>query len=67
MPLVVFIVWIGLRPNDFLPALDSQVRSVVKSSEAAMERRHAASEPVARVDELKQNTVGSEEAIARVR
>ena len=38
-PLVVFIVWIGLRPNDFVPAMDRAVRPVVARTDAVLLRR----------------------------
>jgi NADH-quinone oxidoreductase subunit M len=38
-PLVVFVLWIGIRPHDFLPALEQPVRSVITSSEDAAKKR----------------------------
>jgi NADH-quinone oxidoreductase subunit M len=32
-PLVLFIVWIGIRPNDFLPAMDKPIREVLTATQ----------------------------------
>jgi NADH-quinone oxidoreductase subunit M len=55
-PLLVFIVWIGLKPQDFLPPLDPPVRSVIVATEPWRQPQ-----PVGQIDG------SSEESVARVR
>jgi len=45
-PLVVFILWIGLKPDHFLPPLDRPVRTVMTGTEPLLFQR-AAPQPVA--------------------
>ena len=62
-PLVAFILWIGLRPNDFLPPLDRAVRPVVAGTDQAQFRRWQNSLP-----ELEaHDSPAPQETIARVR
>jgi NADH-quinone oxidoreductase subunit M len=62
-PLVAFIVWIGLRPNDFVPALDRAVRPVIAGTDAVQVRQWQAAQPAmeARTSQPQQ------EKMARVR
>jgi NADH-quinone oxidoreductase subunit M len=61
VPLVVFVLWIGLFPNHFLPALNSPVRDVLAASERA-----AAVQPTVEAA-ASHSTDPSQENIARVR
>ena len=68
-PLVVFIVWIGLKPGDFLPPLDRSVRPVLVATDAALHRANADSNPLAatRSGVVIPENDQPQEAIARVR
>jgi NADH-quinone oxidoreductase subunit M len=44
-PLVAFIVWIGVRPSDFVPPLDRAVRPVVAGTDAVLFRRWQENQP----------------------
>jgi NADH-quinone oxidoreductase subunit M len=46
-PLVVFMLWIGLKPQDFLPAIDRPVRTVIAGTDQVMQTRSAENEPTA--------------------
>jgi NADH-quinone oxidoreductase subunit M len=68
-PLVVFIVWIGLKPHDFLPALDRPVRTIVVAAERADAARTAALGDVESDHEVvaPEQTANQQEIVARVR
>lgn len=61
-PLVFFIVWIGLRPGDFLPTLAGPVREVVVATTKVIEERRSVTAATADAE-----PAPSEENIARVR
>jgi NADH-quinone oxidoreductase subunit M len=62
-PLVAFIVWIGLRPNDFVPPLDRAVRPVVAGTDAVLLQRWQESQPAMQAAD----SLTPEETLARVR
>jgi NADH-quinone oxidoreductase subunit M len=61
LPLVVFVLWIGLFPNHFLPALKTPVREVLSASASATHSLPAANAA------QQMNRAKSEENLARVR
>lgn len=62
-PLVAFILWIGLRPNDFVPAFDRSVRPVVAGTDAVLFQRAMARQAALQATE----STPTQEKIARVR
>jgi NADH-quinone oxidoreductase subunit M len=65
-PLVAFIVWIGLRPGDFVPPLDRAVRPVVAGTDAVLLRRWQESQPAMQAAESPEDS-SPQETLARVR
>jgi hypothetical protein len=62
-PLVAFIVWIGVRPSDFVPPLDRAVRPVVAGTDAVLFRRWQESQPAMQTAD----SPSPQEKLARVR
>jgi NADH-quinone oxidoreductase subunit M len=50
-PLVMFIVWIGLRPSDFVPPLDRSVRPIVAGTESALHKQWREQQPTMQAGE----------------
>jgi NADH-quinone oxidoreductase subunit M len=62
-PLLVFIVWIGLKPDDFVPPLDRSVRPIVAGTDAALLKRWQDRQPSLQAQE----STPPPEKLARVR
>ena len=62
-PLVVFMVWIGLKPHDFLPPLNQPVRTVLSGTDPILLRRVLDRHSTVQAPAVEQ----PQETIARVR
>jgi NADH-quinone oxidoreductase subunit M len=61
-PLVVFVVWIGLAPQHFLPAIDRPVRELIAGTDKVIQSQAALVEPT-----VQGVNAQSQEKVARVR